>query len=135
MGKKEIVRFDSIIRKTDHKICISNQDWMKLLRVYFWYFDVPEKKQIEVEQIRKFSLLTVNVWRRTPLNASTSKIKEVFVEIRIIFPLGLNFKCVHSNSPSHSYFNISKGPWKINHWNLCDYIEDWTYFFMVSNIV
>ncbi len=40
-------------------------------------------------------------------NASTSKINEVFIETKLIYPL-----CVHSKSPSPSYLIISKDLFK-----------------------
>ena len=78
---------------------------------------------------------TVNVCRRTPLKASTSNINEVLVETRIIFPLGLNLRCVHWKSPSHSYLSISKGPWRRA--NACwrDHRHESTDLLMIANVV
>ena len=77
----------------------------------FWWPWLTRGRAMNGPCLLKIGRVTVKVWRRTPLKASTRRINDVFVETSIIFPLGLNFRCVHWKSPSHSYFNISKGPW------------------------
>jgi hypothetical protein len=104
---------------TYHREYNLNQDWTRLPMVNPAYFDGPIKQGWPCRQISCHcsSNPTVNVCSKTPLNASIKRIKDVLVDTKIIFPFGLNFKCVQWNSPSHSYLSISKGPSKSS--NIC----------------
>lgn len=87
---------------------------MKLRAEFSYRFEHPIKKKYFILSVLVYAikLITASVWVALPLKASIIRMMPPFVDKRIIFPSGLNFKPVHSQAFSTFNRKEANGPLK-----------------------